>query len=468
MIPAKNRWAGIDLGPLAYESETSCLLRFAWWNALNHVSLKRHFGTTTTQFELERSVFKKQTGWSLNEGRPWDFEGTLGKPSEYWFTDGFRYCPLCLECGYHSDLFQCVAVSCCPFHEVALNERCHCCGCSTPKLSDTKRLFANPYQCAQCLDALSGVSPSSEAHLDFRAGFAAVDAALEPYFVWWRQIEPRRCDARDMQPREYKRCQDKWCSVPEFMRTLACRGTAAPKYVQASHYPTNEIVVLNWRYRISLGNIRYCEGRRTFSNRVRTGQGVYRSTLCRLERWIAREEGWTLTRFGAEVSSFHLSLATRFSTRFLAFVAFRCHLEQLLTQNDDPEFCPNGQAQLGIFSLGEMNNFDDRTSRLEWKAVFLALYASWHSRLARSSGVDLRSALEQASGHREHIFLRSQIVVRKGPTRRQGRTEKSSDEAWFEGEVSFLRIDGLPMSPWDSWTKEVCELPDGSAGIIEI
>jgi len=61
---------------------------------------------------------------------------------------------------------------------------------------------------------------------------------------------------------------------------------------------------------------------------------------------------------------------------------------------------------------------------------------------------ELQRVWEEAKGYRDHILIRSQYfeLLRTDTTlysRPPGRV------AWFEGEVSFVRVPGMPMWPWD-------------------
>jgi hypothetical protein len=459
MISRPSRWAGADLAPLAYESVISCLLRFAWRNVLDHATLRQHFSSMKGRFVLDLLALQEQTGWSIPDGQDRDFTAEHTQAKEHWLSERFRYCPLCLECGYHSDLFQCMAIACCPFHEVALSELCHCCSGWTPKVSESKRLFDSPYECSACGEALSGVRPSLEAHLDFRANFASVESALKPYSRWWRQFQAQRSAANSMRPRACTGRQAQWCNIPEFIRAVACKGIPAPKCARASRYPDNLVVILDWHSRISLGNTAdFFDKRQSSSDRVGTGQGVYRSTLKRLGRWIAREEGWTAAQFEDEVRSFRIELAPTFSVRFLAFVSLRCQLEQRFTMSNEIELWPQRQAQLEDISLSDGIDFNGRTSRLGWKAVFLAVYASWYERIAAVDCVSLRILWESGAGHRAHIFSRNKVRSRQGEVWYDSAVF-NPDEAWFEGAVSFLRIEGMPMSPWDARASGAMQRP---------
>lgn len=57
-----------------------------------------------------------------------------------------RYCPRCLEKGFHSPLHQLVWIARCPIHDVPLVDRCPGCGEFIPYLLVPK-VLANPYGC---------------------------------------------------------------------------------------------------------------------------------------------------------------------------------------------------------------------------------------------------------------------------------------------------------------------------------
>lgn len=60
-----------------------------------------------------------------------------------------RYCPQCLECGFHSALFQLTFIARCPIHHVALKQRCERCAGMIPyRLLPS--VVQKPFLCPHC------------------------------------------------------------------------------------------------------------------------------------------------------------------------------------------------------------------------------------------------------------------------------------------------------------------------------
>ncbi len=221
-------WAGRDLTPLPYESEISCLMRFAWRNAINRAAFLRHFSLSKAHIVLDRQEFLEQTGWNLiGDGRS-EVERELQWTQTDWVTRVFRHCPLCLEAGYHSFLFQCLQLQCCPLHHVELSSRCMWCSGTSPQIGG-KELLAAPYRCMVCGRPLAGVMPNLDEHLALRAIESGLVRALEPYAEWSNNIHeiaiPR---VQGLRRNGCSGDQSTWCDIGEFLRGVACRGMQPP------------------------------------------------------------------------------------------------------------------------------------------------------------------------------------------------------------------------------------------------
>jgi hypothetical protein len=76
----------------------------------------------------------------------------------------FRYCPRCLDFGYHGVIHQVERHSVCPVHRCALHSRCRHCASSSAYRLDAQLLDA-PFRCPHCRRCLaSTASVSFEAH----------------------------------------------------------------------------------------------------------------------------------------------------------------------------------------------------------------------------------------------------------------------------------------------------------------
>lgn len=142
---------------------------------------------------------------------------------------------------------------------------------------------------------------------------------------------------------------------------------------------------------------------------------------------------------GSQVSDYPVDI--------LAFLYVRWQLEGRFFTFPDVLMPPLNEAQLDDEPRVLMPEFHGRTSRLAWRAVFLAIYASWYHRIASGLFPDLDSLDVRRTSESKYIFHRSIVRCRHGE---QWHNSESfnADEAWYEGEVAFLRIEGLPIQPW--------------------
>lgn len=76
-------------------------------------------------------------------------------PGHNWFSKQLRWCPDCLDSGFHSWHHQFILVSECPYHGTALFESCPCCHEQIPFLFSDKRL-GSPFMC-KCGHSLADV-----------------------------------------------------------------------------------------------------------------------------------------------------------------------------------------------------------------------------------------------------------------------------------------------------------------------
>lgn len=62
----------------------------------------------------------------------------------------FRFCPDCLQSGYHARYFQIAALASCPIHRAGLRDTCPACHAPTPFYGICQELFRTPYCCWKC------------------------------------------------------------------------------------------------------------------------------------------------------------------------------------------------------------------------------------------------------------------------------------------------------------------------------
>jgi hypothetical protein len=440
MITKSSRWSGTDLIPLPFESTVSSLWRFGWRNKLNAAQLmsacRGKSGYPSKDFFdkpdwINAKEFFEHSQWMVPSAEECEFTEDLHRDFHVWVDRTFRYCPLCLEHGYHSFLFQLIPLSCCPIHQVELSTRCHCCNSRLPGYGFSRSLFEKPYYCTKCQYPICGAHPTIIAHLEFRDRESELVDAFQPLMTWWKNTRQLRLRAYEFNPRSnYKFDLSSWCRADEFVRSIACSGFRLPRYLMQSGY-TN-ITLLSWKVRIYEDeNYFDWRRRRSWNDRVRVPSAVYRCTLRLLEEWIAQHEGLSKAEYGRHAN---FELIDRrvdirnYCPRLLALCLMRWQLES--RQRSSP-WRDSGSAQLYDEPQVNICIYLNRTPRLAWRAIFLGIYASWYHRLqsARRNGVlDLRelSLIDDA-----YVFSRIEFA-RKAPL-----------EDWALGEVAYPAIDGL-------------------------
>lgn len=100
----------------------------------------------------------------------------------HFLASEFRYCPLCLQHGFHSYLHQLRFVAICPLHQCELLRVCVSCG--SPAVI-RRALPANElYECHACRHTLFGAPLSAGDLRSARDDPAGFEAAFEPLYAW--------------------------------------------------------------------------------------------------------------------------------------------------------------------------------------------------------------------------------------------------------------------------------------------
>jgi hypothetical protein len=190
--------SGADLVPMAFESELSVLMRIAWRNAFGTELMREYLSSLKFRFQLCHSRLGTLLGWTL--GGEELTAANYYNATIYFIAPLFRYCPVCLEGGYHSYLFQCLEIRCCPLHDIPFSMKCQCCGATTLPYLGYEAWFGRPYYCTRCQRPICGAEPFLEAHLDFRATGDCVFETLRPHFDSWGRRYRARLDANRYGP----------------------------------------------------------------------------------------------------------------------------------------------------------------------------------------------------------------------------------------------------------------------------
>lgn len=88
----------------------------------------------------------------------------LAGSSRLVVVNSLRFCVQCLDLGYHSAVYQHIALACCPLHAMPLIDGCpHCRQAITPTYSS---VIQSPFECPHCSGFLARTVPRSQDHND--------------------------------------------------------------------------------------------------------------------------------------------------------------------------------------------------------------------------------------------------------------------------------------------------------------
>jgi hypothetical protein len=185
-------WTGADQAPLKSESSFGVLLRLSAFNHLGRSLARRLFARNKSS----RAGFGfYRTGWIddhfLNAQLGWRWqspESALVLPlihlQEVLWAPVVRYCPLCMQGGFHAIWFQLSALQVCPFHGCPLKDRCCVCGIPLGQYGSAGELFERPLHCNHCQSPFAGAPVGLSDSLDIWQIREAIDASFDPYAQW--------------------------------------------------------------------------------------------------------------------------------------------------------------------------------------------------------------------------------------------------------------------------------------------
>jgi hypothetical protein len=168
---ARTAGSWCDQWSLPYESAFGRLQKYKWLNAASNSDLAYDLGLASwcrpaydllngNWVRLDRRGFPAElkicTTLTAHYGSRW--------PRALSSAESLRYCPPCMELGYHSIFFQFDFLARCPIHDCPLIGECQCCGKPTSALAlfpelNKKRDLERDYtvfKCEACEGALIG------------------------------------------------------------------------------------------------------------------------------------------------------------------------------------------------------------------------------------------------------------------------------------------------------------------------
>lgn len=302
-------WTGSALARLPNESSVSSLLWLAWRNSVRAKDVRRLCtGRTTSNprhtflrpkwIDAER-VFR-QTNWQLPSVREKSVLRRLEPVAPGWLCEQFRFCPICLESGYHSFWFQFVPLRICPLHDVRLTTACSCCGKVIGSYAIVDALFHTAFRCQKCGAPLAGAPLSLFQHVELRHHAKQFEEAFSLLNRWALSEESVWHIAADFAAQNQDLIRRKAVG-----QSLVCGIVRALQPLPDNCFdpvPACPVFALNWDLNpASRGSI-WTDHRLSWEERVRTATPVYRVVLRGLRRWI-EDTGSTGINAGRENSA---------------------------------------------------------------------------------------------------------------------------------------------------------------------
>lgn len=189
----KVRLAGRNFSPLPLQSPESAIWKFAWMNTLQvdeaaalltkqspnkvidgEIMLPSNWAAWREAYRDERDIFSRAYICEALSEDAWIF----------FEMDLLRFCPICLESGFHSWWHQCRLHGTCLLHGCAIVERCQCCDSRVFLYGDKSRKIQEPYRCKECSEYIAGGEVSFETFSDFEFERPELLARYAPWVRW--------------------------------------------------------------------------------------------------------------------------------------------------------------------------------------------------------------------------------------------------------------------------------------------
>jgi len=289
-------WSGTALERLPNESSASSLLWLAWRNAVHASDIRwlctgQRWGCRDHTFLrlgwMDSARIVAETGWELPSKGERTILELLKPVTRGWLSDLFRFCPICLEAGYHSFWYQFQPLACCPVHNVPLAVDCSQCGATVGRYAICNEIFSKPYRCMTCNAPLFGAPLDRDNHVLLRRHASEFERAFSELNQWaleerlnWRVVSEFESQNHDL-------IQRNLIGVP-LVCGVARALCALP--VSCSLFSIGcPVRALTWSLLLASGSPNWESRRLSWEERVRTAMPVYRFALRNLQQWIGRK-----------------------------------------------------------------------------------------------------------------------------------------------------------------------------------
>lgn len=439
--------SGTDLFPLPHESTLSILWRFGWRNALSAPCIlsycsRRNYQSKGLSFLspswIDPYAFHAKTGWTVPHPMETEFDSKYKDALVLWFSTKLRYCPICLEDGYHSLWHQFLLLVKCPRHGCLIQSTCQSCGKKLPEYRLTVQLFKRPYFCRHCHAPICGVEVSLERHLNLRAHQEELSAAFSHLHQWAESMRPtaRFIRALTEQNSGWKQEWSYWCRPVDFLHSIGHQVVGLPDDCIVPSYP--DITLISWKLVTRFNSRSEANlGLNRTSYLIRGAEPVYRATLRILYKWIfpalVDDQNLKIWESLPRDSSGTINIQGIPPER-AAFFLLRQLMEEQLVSASAADFY-NVSIRSEAFARICLHEY--RTPRLAWRALFLGMFASLYQLIDRAKKTGEINIRTMQINERSLVarFYRS-VGFRK-----------------LEGGVVFPKVPGLPIKPFKNMNR---------------
>lgn len=329
----RPRWTGVHWHPLPSESIFSVLLRLKALNGLGPGQLLNSLKWNDSApgakdlyrvaARVNRANVKAILGWDWRPAEQ-DLSGHIGYLHDFLWAPRLRYCPICMQEGFHAVWFQLAALRLCPLHGCRIEECCMVCGAPMGPYLASHALFRHAYRCAICRSPFFGAPFLQEAYRDLRQHVEAVDRAFAPFHRWMQTAHDRLPFLNQAAARLSWRVRD-----------IEMRAVMVAAIQQIVPYPDGctmeaalPVLVHGWHTQQAHSQLRHAHPRREGYLTGRFAAQTYRTIVRRLQNEVLQTQACERGRFRLTFVVDRAEPIAQWTADALALILVRCAFEK--------------------------------------------------------------------------------------------------------------------------------------------
>lgn len=185
-------WVGRNWPPMRSESSFGVLLRLATLNFLEATQTRQFLvghGGNYSRHDFYRvpcvdaPQVRAKLGWVWVPPEQW-LDGPIQQLHSLLWAPQLRYCPLCMQSGFHSVWFQLAALQVCPLHGCRIDDTCMACGAPIGPYRWTREMFERAGYCSHCHRPFVGAPFRLADHDEFYQHRDSVERAFAAFQDW--------------------------------------------------------------------------------------------------------------------------------------------------------------------------------------------------------------------------------------------------------------------------------------------